>query len=321
MPASASPSPSGTNKDPILKERLFGLTGPRREPRRGRQGDLLLPRRHPDPLLPARGSTSTRRPSTPTSYLLDEQRRRGDRTQPEFELDRHRASSTTTATSTSPSNTPRRPGRHPDPRSPSPTAADAPAPLHFLPTLWFRNTWSWGCKRRRLRSASPGWNSSRTAPSCADHATLGRFRFFIEAGSVPHKVLFTENETNVTRLFGTAERPAPQQRRLPRLRRREEPGRRRQPQRRDQSGRLLRSSRSRPESEVDGPAPAPWRNAPPPPNRSARIFDRTFEQRIAEADVFYESRLPTRASRRSGTSPGRRYAGLLVEQAVLSLRR
>jgi hypothetical protein len=36
-------------RDPILKERLFGLTN--RQPRRGRQGVLLLPRRHPHQLL------------------------------------------------------------------------------------------------------------------------------------------------------------------------------------------------------------------------------------------------------------------------------
>ena len=52
-------------RDPILKERLFGLTGSRGQPRRGRQGVLLLPRRHADPLLHARCSTSTRRRAFP----------------------------------------------------------------------------------------------------------------------------------------------------------------------------------------------------------------------------------------------------------------
>ena len=31
-----------------------------------------------------------------------------------------------------------------------------PAPLHLLPTLWFRNTWAWGCDRGRARRAEPG---------------------------------------------------------------------------------------------------------------------------------------------------------------------
>ena len=40
-------------RDPILKERLFGLTNAPGQPRRGREGTLLLPRRHADPLLHA----------------------------------------------------------------------------------------------------------------------------------------------------------------------------------------------------------------------------------------------------------------------------
>ena len=40
-------------KDPILKERLFGLTNARGQPRRGRQGVLLLPRQHADALVDA----------------------------------------------------------------------------------------------------------------------------------------------------------------------------------------------------------------------------------------------------------------------------
>ena len=38
-------------KDPILKERLFGLTEQRGQPRRGRQGILLLPGQHADALV------------------------------------------------------------------------------------------------------------------------------------------------------------------------------------------------------------------------------------------------------------------------------
>ena len=40
--------------DPILKERLFGLTNSRGQSRRGREGGLLLPRRAADPFLSAR---------------------------------------------------------------------------------------------------------------------------------------------------------------------------------------------------------------------------------------------------------------------------
>ena len=57
-PASATATSSScfapafwNGRDPILKERLFGLTSARGQPRRGRQGVLLLPRQHADALL------------------------------------------------------------------------------------------------------------------------------------------------------------------------------------------------------------------------------------------------------------------------------
>ena len=77
------------------------------------------------------------------------------------------------------------------------------ATLHLLPTLWFRNTWSWGNKyegswgRPRLEEAGPG--SVR-----AEHATLGSMCFTAAPGpdgALPD-LLFTENETNSGRLFG-----------------------------------------------------------------------------------------------------------------------
>jgi hypothetical protein len=82
-----------------------------------------------------------------------------------------------------------------------------PATLHFLPTIWFRNTWSWG------RTGYGYWPrpSIVRGPEGslqADHATLGRFRFAIELpeGGSPPEVLFTGNETNSDRLFGTPNR-------------------------------------------------------------------------------------------------------------------
>ena len=61
-------------RDPILKERLFGLTGPRGQPRRGRQGVLVVPRRRPQPRLELRGATTTRRRRSPTSDLRRRER-------------------------------------------------------------------------------------------------------------------------------------------------------------------------------------------------------------------------------------------------------
>ncbi len=73
------------------------------------------------------------------------------------------------------------------------------APLHLLPTLWFRNTWSWdhGAKRPKL---SRGKSAGRTAVVVAEHPDLpGNYRLYCEGDS---ELLFTENETNHRRLFG-----------------------------------------------------------------------------------------------------------------------
>jgi hypothetical protein len=83
-----------------------------------------------------------------------------------------------------------------------------PAQIHVLPTLWFRNSWSWGCRHEgcevkpRLREAGPG------RVRC-DHATLGRYFLDVEPGpdGAP-ELLFTENETNAERLFGSSN-PSP----------------------------------------------------------------------------------------------------------------
>ncbi len=73
------------------------------------------------------------------------------------------------------------------------------ATLHVLPTLWFRNTWSWDPGAQRPRVERDG--SSLTV---ADHRLAG-YRLDGAArpdGSVP-EALFCENEANAPRLFGS----------------------------------------------------------------------------------------------------------------------
>ncbi|MGC1869532.1 MAG: glucosidase [Acidobacteriaceae bacterium] len=75
-----------------------------------------------------------------------------------------------------------------------------PATLHVLPTLWFRNIWTWwpGTPKPLLRQSSgeAGYKSI-----AASHADLGERYLYCE-GDVP--LLFTENETNNQRIFGQA---------------------------------------------------------------------------------------------------------------------
>ena len=74
-----------------------------------------------------------------------------------------------------------------------------PATLHVLPTLWFRNTWTWwpDTPKPVLRAVT-GRQGCRTV--AASHAQLGERYLYCE-GDAP--LLFTENETNNERLFGT----------------------------------------------------------------------------------------------------------------------
>jgi mannosylglycerate hydrolase MGH1-like protein len=71
------------------------------------------------------------------------------------------------------------------------------AELHLLPTLWFRNTWSWD-----VGAARPQLQATASAPGqaliAARHETLGAR--WLHAEGAP-ALLFTENETNFPRLF------------------------------------------------------------------------------------------------------------------------
>ena len=144
----------------------------RGQPRRGRQGAVLLPRRHADALLPedalqvsAGASFPTRGWSRRTAAAARTSRSSSCSTP---------ASSTTTATSTSSSNTPR---PAPDDILMQVTVHNRgpeAATIHLLPQLWFRNTWSWkasataqACVCRRDGTIA----SQRTHPSLATTAS------------------------------------------------------------------------------------------------------------------------------------------------------
>ena len=74
-----------------------------------------------------------------------------------------------------------------------------PATLHVLPTVWFRNTWSWGSEapRPELRLLNGG------GAVAASHPVLGEY--VVRADGAP-EWLFTENETNTERLVSVPNR-------------------------------------------------------------------------------------------------------------------
>jgi hypothetical protein len=72
--------------------------------------------------------------------------------------------------------------------------------LHVLPTAWFRNTWSWEVDAPRPRLEATGDTSAGI-----DHPFLGRLELLADPGQngAAPTALFCENETNTQRLFGT----------------------------------------------------------------------------------------------------------------------
>jgi hypothetical protein len=75
------------------------------------------------------------------------------------------------------------------------------AELHVLPTLWFRNDWAkWIAKPSERPNLKQVKGPDGTTAISVDHPVLGKYNFYCE-GDVP--LLFTENETNYERIFGT----------------------------------------------------------------------------------------------------------------------
>ncbi len=85
------------------------------------------------------------------------------------------------------------------------------APLHVLPHLWFRNTWAWGCSRLPEPAIRPGLDGDgllslvtddsavETLSNIPVHYRLGPRTLYGPAGGT---ALFTDNETNRRRAFG-----------------------------------------------------------------------------------------------------------------------
>jgi Mannosylglycerate hydrolase MGH1-like glycoside hydrolase domain len=165
------------------------------------------------------------------------------------------------------------------------------ATLHVLPTIWFRNIWSWGgdvLKPELFRV-----EGSHTV--ALTHSSLGRLFFHADGAA---DLLFTENDTNNERIFGT-------------------PNRcsfvkdgindyivhgKREAVNSNQTG--TKASAHYPltiaagESQVvrlrlNDVAPGNGSGRKPSPDRSAKDFDAVMEARRREADEFYASVIPS----------------------------
>ncbi|MBE7551028.1 MAG: glucosidase [Anaerolineales bacterium] len=190
-------------RDPILKERLFGLSGPE-----GNHGEDVKEYYFYLDNTPTHSYMKMlyKYPQVeyPYAWLVDENRRRGHTT-PEFELidALHDAFVA---------------GRYFDVfieyakadqedilcRITAVNRGPEPAPLHILPHLWYRNTWSWG-----HNPARPELRAIDFGTVHAEHRHLGDRWWHVNGlgalQNLPMQeaafLLFTENDTNTERLF------------------------------------------------------------------------------------------------------------------------
>jgi hypothetical protein len=291
-------------RDPILKERLFGLTGPE-----GNHGEDVKEAYFYLDSTPTHSYLKAlyKYPHAEFPYerLVRENRERG-KADAEFELadtgvfDEGRYFDVTAEYAKA----------APDDILIRLTVANRgpdDATLHLLPTLWFRNTWSWG-REGEGYTTRPELRRAGAATIEADHPTLGGYELVAEpvADGAP-AMLFTENETNFARLYGA---PNPQ------------------PWVKDAFDRLVVHGEAGAVNPADAGTKAAFHYVLQVPAGAEQVvrlrlrttatvkpfgpaFDRTVSQRIREADEFYRERLPDAATEDERRVLRQGYAGLL----------
>lgn len=186
-------------RDAFLKERLFGLSGPQ-----GNHGEDVKEEYHYLDAAPTYSFCSAlyRYPQRPFPYeeLLEENRLRS-RDDAEYELadtgvlEENRVFDVRVEYAKD------------DPedvriRLVITNLGPEKALLHVLPTLWARNTWSWG-NREEGAGEKPVLRALDARTIGAQVPGLGDYRLECEGSP---ELLFTENETNTARIFGTQNR-------------------------------------------------------------------------------------------------------------------
>jgi Glycosyl hydrolase family 63 C-terminal domain len=182
--------------------------------------------------------------------------------------------------------------------------------LHVLPTAWFRNTWSWDIAAPRPKMAATG-----DASVAIDHPFVGSLELVADSGpdGTAPAALFCENETNTRRLY------------------RVEPI---TPYPKDGINDYVISGAATVNPERTGTKCAFWYKVTVPPGETAELrlrlrpasdgasrgraagpfgteFDRVMAARRAEADEFYAELTPAGASADEAMVMRQAFAGLL----------
>ncbi len=293
-------------RDPILKERLYGLAGPE-----GNHGEDVKEEYFYLDSTPTHSYMKALykypHAAFPYAELVAENRRRG-LADPEYEIadtgvfaDRRYFDVTVEYAKAGPNDILVRitvANRGPE-----------AARLDLLPTLWFRNTWSWG------RTGEGYWRKGKIAKAGdgvveVEHPSLERMRLWVEPvdGQAP-ELLFTENETNGERLFDAPSATAYVNDAFHAF---VVDGRR------DAVNPAGFGTKMAAHYRLDVPARsavtirARLASADEAPRKPfAADFERVFDERIREADAFYAGRAPTTLGTSELQVVRQGYAGLL----------
>jgi hypothetical protein len=180
----------------------------------------------------------------------------------------------------------------------------ATAGLTVLPTIWCRNTWSWGAdiRRPRFRTGEPVGDASVIETI---HDYYGPRRVLCQQQPT---LLFTENETNTRRLYGDTDGP---------------------PYAKDGfHDYVVNGQKAAVNPDQTGSKAAAhyvltlasgasasirlrFTNEAQPPAFTSKNFDAVFDARIQEADEFYETLAPRRLSKDVRSVQRQAFAGLL----------
>ena len=288
-------------RDPILKERAFGLTGAQ-----GNHGEDVKEYWWYLDAVPSHAWNTWRyhypQGEYPYQELIDVNRSR-DRYQPEYELidtgafaeNRYWIVEVTYAKG------------GPDDLLMAIKVTNAGPDadtLHVLPTCWFRNTWSWDAD-----AGKPGMAATSDSSVAIEHPFRGRLELLADAGAdgTGPTVLFCENETNARRLFGSqAGTPYPK----------------------DGINDHVTGGAPTVNPERAGTKCAYWYQVAVPAGETVELrvrlrpaaddteafgaaFDRVIEERRAEADEFYAELTPGSASADEAMVMRQAFAGLL----------
>ena len=184
------------------------------------------------------------------------------------------------------------------------------SPLHILPTIWFRNTWTWGCDHEGC-TTKPSMTLHDDNTVEADHPTLGRFLFSAETASsgIAPSMLFTENESNPKfmhdpSLVGKYHKDGFHDYVVNGKKRAVNP---KQTGTKAAAHYILELD---PGQEVTICLRL-WDEEEPPAQVFGKPFEFTMRQRVAEADAFYLNKLPDNLDEDSHQTMRQAYAGLM----------